>query len=225
MTKKSSTRQERDHVQSKMGMKNPSPAVRLVSNRQQENRIKQYYQNNTCWDDVNAVSHSVMDMLNQHTSIADIVSNERLMVCVENKRTLANNIQILSKDLLTLLNELNAIRAHHANRSGGAKTEEENFEAIKIYEQYVALKERYDALIMPTFLQIQESLHQAEVLYGEVLSQLGQEGVADYEAVQKKALELIHQQSQYTEQQKKDLALAQAQDPNVVTDVEAKIVH
>ena len=127
-----------------------------------EKKSAEALKNNVCWNDLNALYQSCVDMLAQHTSISTFAKDIELIECVDDKATLVLNIKTLGRDITTLNSELKEIHKAHADKVGGADDPDDLMLSISIFEQYNLFIERHNAIIMPVAYHIVEILGTAE---------------------------------------------------------------
>lgn len=144
MTKKSLARRMRD------------------ADAKQAAKDKKAMENNTCWDDLNNIYTSCVQLLKQHGHLGALAANKELLACVTDPKTLATTIRQLSEDIRTMSDELNEIRAQHKDLVGGSKDPDEVIRSITISEQYHLFMERHNGVILPTAYHIIEQFDQAE---------------------------------------------------------------
>jgi len=77
---------------------------------------------------------------------------------------LANNINILSKDIAEHTDRLNNIYSEHCGRSGSTKTPDDHMALLHIHGKYAEALEIYDANIIPTVAFIMEQVGAVEEL-------------------------------------------------------------
>ena len=117
---------------------------------------------NSCWDDLNTIYSSCIQLLQKHENISVYASNKEIIDEIVDKNTLISNIRLLASDLNKLSSELQEIHNQHADKSGGTNDPDEVMRSITIYEQYSLFMERHDAVVMPTITYILEQFDQAE---------------------------------------------------------------
>lgn len=130
--------------------------------RQQRDAVEKQLQDNKCWDELNRIYESARVMLYQHTSIHALASNQQLQRCLENPSSTANSIKILSKDLMSLNEQLCAIYAKHQGKTGGSQDPDEVWQSIIIGQEYAQLMETHTTVVQPTAFKILEDFQFAE---------------------------------------------------------------
>jgi hypothetical protein len=150
MTRKSAARQARDAAAERMGV---------------------HLKTNTCWDEVTAIYGDCVAMLMQNMGVVQVGRNEGLIVAVDDKATLAQNLRLLAQDLRIMNEELVKISERHQGKTGGGKTPDEMMESIQVYEMYAMWLQKYDTVVNPTVLHICEIYDLAEQRLGSALAQ------------------------------------------------------
>lgn len=132
------------------------------ASRQMRDKMKKDLKDNKCWDDLNNMYFSMLQLISQHANISLLAQRKDIIAMVDDKETLTINIKSLANDLRTMNDDLSKIKAMHEGKSGGSQDPDEVFNSITIYEHYRLFMERHDAVIMPTALYIIEQFDQAE---------------------------------------------------------------
>lgn len=171
MTRKSQARLERDAAAAAIGENRKGVSERFAEARMLEAKEHQYYQNNTCWDDLKQLSDEFAPLLLQYTSMMMVIDRPGIKEMIDDYRTFSNNTSILARDLTELKNEYLAIRSEHVDKTGAAKNQEENNAAIDLGMRYTALHEKHDGVVRPTALHILEQLNTAEQKLKEKLQE------------------------------------------------------
>lgn len=167
MTRKSSARVARDMA-----------AKQAEDQNKMEKKIANDLKGNTCWDDLNNMYSSMIQLLGQHTHLYQFAADKDIIAAVDDKTTLANNIRILANDLKVLNTELTAIHESHKDKVGGSTDPDEVIGTIQIFEQYNLFMERHEAVIMPIAYHIIEQFDKAEKKLVAVREQLNAESKA-----------------------------------------------
>ena len=145
MTKKSMARQQRDALK-----------------KDQEELLK-----NNNWDELNSIYANACGLLASHAKIGDVLRDQKLLALIEDRTLLAQNIQILTKDLKTMQEELRLIHETHKDKTGSADIDTIML-SLEIFEKYNLFMMRVDAVLRPTMLHIVEQTHAAEVKLAEI---------------------------------------------------------
>ncbi len=134
---------------------------------------KEQLQDNKCWDELNRIHESAHVMLYQHAGLHAVASDKRLQSCLENPSSTANSISILSRDLKMLNDQLSAIYAKHAGKTGGSQDPDEVWGSIMIGQEYAQLMETHTSVVQPTALKIVEDFQHAENVLARRLQEIG----------------------------------------------------
>jgi len=129
--------------------------------------------NNNFWDEANTHFYNCMAAVNQveGTLCKELIMFSQtpdLLKYVTDQQKLANNIQILNKDLKEHIERLNGIHIKHQNKTGGTKTPDEHMFLLKINGEYVEALDIYNANIIPSVSTILEQIGAAQALVDEV---------------------------------------------------------
>lgn len=139
--------------------------------RRQRDAAAAQLQDNKCWDELNQIYESSRIMLYQHSTISALAKNQNLLACLPNPSSTANNIRILGNDLKSLNDQLTAIHAKHAGKTGGSTNPDEVWGTIVIGQEYAQLVETHTSVVQPTVFKILEDFQQAEIRLAEKLRQ------------------------------------------------------
>lgn len=125
--------------------------------------------NNTFWDDakqhyVNSIGAIEKVEGTLRDTLVDFLDNKEKLDLIKDPTSLANNINILTKDITEHTVRLNEIYEKHANRSGGTVTPDEHMELLHIHGEYADALEIYQANIIPTVAYILEQIGVVEEL-------------------------------------------------------------
>ncbi len=122
---------------------------------------EKYLKDNNCWDDMNSISSQCAQLLGSHANISALAGNPIIIAALKDPSLFAKNVHVLAQDLKAMHNELVALKAMHAGKSGSAKTPDDNLEAISIYEKYMLFIERHQNVVMPTVNHLTEQIQEA----------------------------------------------------------------
>ena len=182
--------------------------------RQQRDAAKEKVMESKVWDDILVTSWRCRQMLQTHVGLTTMSKCPELLDLVVDKRTLAQNITILGRDLNDLHNELNGLYNMHSDRSGNPKDIDDGVLAIDIHEKYLLWTQKHDSVVQPIANHILEQFSAAE------------------QELEKTNPDLVKQLRQSVSQAMAGVLggrqivptnnLTSAQDPNVITDVEVK---
>lgn len=154
--------------------------------------------NNSFWDDAQKLHTLATDAVGRvGAQVLDLVADQEAVARCEDPAALELCLNTLRRDMSNHLDRLNAIQMRHAGKSGNATIEEVQ-EIILINQEYETAQNAYDGLIPPVIANVMDLLGHTE-----------------------DAAEFILQQ-QREDKIKAEAALAQAQDVNVITDLEVK---
>jgi hypothetical protein len=142
------------------------------------------------WDDLRTLYIECAKGVMAPAVLGALARRKDIITYIRDQKGLQLRIQMFTRDILTLKNELSAIAAEHVNREGGTSDPDELMLSIQIAEKYNLFKERMTAIIEPTVAHIFEIFTEAELLMLDAQGQLS------------------------------DTGLKPEQDPTVVTDVE-----
>ena len=177
-----------------------------------------YLNTNTCWDDVDRIAAECTALLRSHAGHSVGLRQPEYLAQIDYKMTLARNVELLAKDLTQLNNELTDIKALHSGKTGGGRSFEEISSSIQVHEQYVHLLDRHETIVMPTSSHISEQFIEAE----RKLIEQGKTDVVEHYGAQLNAFNRVVVASSTLgalKEQQAEQEAAQAQDPNVITDV------
>jgi hypothetical protein len=125
-------------------------------------RAEKELQNTCVWDDVRAINHQCYSLLSSHVGLHSLITNDELRGAIKDISLFEKNIIVLSKDLVSLKEELDQLGALHQDKSGRANTADEHMEGISIYEKYYMFIERHQNVVMPSVTHLLDQLHEAE---------------------------------------------------------------
>lgn len=125
-------------------------------------QAKKDLKKNTCWDDLNALHGDAIMLMQKHRIIAGLLRNKELNAFLTDVPCVKRNGDLLAKDVATLSDDLDALKALHEGKSGGTENPDVLIHCISIYEQYQLFMSRHEAIIMPTVGAILEQYHIAE---------------------------------------------------------------
>lgn len=124
---------------------------------------KDALKNNTVWDELQDIYSNAAQLIYSHTTLAQFCKDPNILKFVDDKAILLDNLHILTRDLNEMNNKLKNIYSIHSNKRGGAKTPDQNIEALKIFEQYNDFMMMHDSVIMPTAYHLNEQIDAAKV--------------------------------------------------------------
>lgn len=194
MTKKSAARQQRD-LEKKLREQNKEEALQKP-----------------VWTEVACIYNQCIALMATNSQIHTVISNGKLTPHFRDHKQLIQNIQILSRDLTQVKNELAEINAQHQDKIGSPVDVDDYAFAMHVGEQYAAWMERYEGVIMPTVRFINEQVYEAELSLKN----------ADPETSKVFVKEVSEKITKFKDTLTGESKLTPEQDPSVVTDVEAK---
>lgn len=133
-------------------------------------------ENNTCWDDLVVIYNDCVRLLHTHGLLSQKAHDAELLAEVSDKATLVTNIRLLAGDLKMMSEELRALHALHADKSGGSQDIDEVMTSIGLAEQYNLWMTKHDQVVMPTVYHIIEQFNQAE---GRIAARKAEQAAAD----------------------------------------------
>lgn len=226
MTKKSASRVSRDKFKQHMADQDKAKA-----NFHKKMAAGDYsgvdISTNMCWDDLNKGYEMLVGQLTQHKETADILlQNPNTLSFVKDKENLAANIRSLTRDLVQMKEDLDTSKAKHANRIGAATDPDDLMSAIPLFEEYQAITVRHSEVIVPTIVEITNAVAEAEhLMMGELKKQreAHPEIAEKVDGIMRQEEQEVHAELiQAHEAQVAELAHQEAQDVNVITDVDVK---
>lgn len=136
-------------------------AGRLAKDRQKA-ELKELQNNNTCYDELNAIHQQCAALLLQHTGLSEAIKNKPLVAAIKDPEVFMQNIRLLAADLTKLHQELQEISKQHEGKTGGSRDPEELMKTVTIAEQYNLFMQRHNATVSPTAQHIIEQIAIAE---------------------------------------------------------------
>lgn len=142
----------------------------------QVTNMKKGISNNNFWDEATAHYHNCMAAISQVEGqlagvLDNLINDAEKMKYISDQQGLANNIQILNKDVKEHVERLNAIYAKHSNKFGGTCEPDEHMLLLQIHGEYAEALEIYQANILPTVNHILEQIGAAEMLVQQIANQ------------------------------------------------------
>lgn len=118
---------------------------------------------NTFWDDAqdhyrNSLAAIVQVEATLRDELVEFTRDRVKLDLIEDQQGLANNINILTKDISEHVNRLNNIYAKHKDKHGSTITPDEHMELLHIHGEYADALEIYQANIVPTTAYILEQI-------------------------------------------------------------------
>lgn len=124
---------------------------------------------NNFWDDAhdhynNSLNAIVEVEATVRDVLVDFTKDKEKIVLIQDQTGLANNINILTKDIAEHVNRLNSIYDKHKDKRGGTVTPDEHMQLLHIHGEYANALEIYNANIVPTTAYIMEQIGIVEQL-------------------------------------------------------------
>lgn len=157
MTKKSYARMQRDQLKKNSAEMLKASGIDISDCSSEEDSMEKLLENNTTWDDLKELyQKSAEQLTGNYQVLIDLFKTPGLIPYLEQDEYRETLILFkgIQKDFEQLSSVLRLIYDRHAQRTGGAKTEDEFIESINIFEDYSNYTARYNALISPTFTTI-----------------------------------------------------------------------
>lgn len=110
------------------------------------------------WDLLNKTADALFDYAALPTEVAGMLRNPDAMAKVENRPLLAARAKLLCDDCTTMTSELISIRKEHEGKRGEPKNADEHMRCVDIHTRYVDWAERYEAVVFPTYVTINEQV-------------------------------------------------------------------
>ena len=160
---------------------------------------------NSYWDEANRAHREIHDAV----TLANLQLSERVQFAmmpenrpkIKDEAALASNLNLVTKDILKVREQIDMIQPRHAGKVGMASTPEDLIEVMEINDLYRAALSLYNSNVMPVVAHIFELLN---------LDSAEAQQALDQQAVMADNMESIV------------IKHDDATDPNVVTDVVVK---
>lgn len=105
------------------------------------------------YDNVSAVFHNL---------IQSVLENPSIYNQIKNPQEFLSNVEILSKDIESRYNTLDAIRSKYQDKCGLVKDHDENMSYLTIAQDYTAMVEAFETVLAPTQAAIVETYETAK---------------------------------------------------------------
>jgi hypothetical protein len=145
--------------------------------RQQQEK---YLQSNEVWKDVNNIAAHCRLMLVQYAQLPALLKNKTLLACVVDHTALANHINIFTRDLRSMaeqLDELDSTSSEERKKTGSSDPMEV-VAAIELSEKYVNFLQLHEGVVAPNYTAILDIIRVAEHRMLEVGKAAGNEAGA-----------------------------------------------
>lgn len=113
------------------------------------------------WDLLNNTLNALVDYAKLPTTVAPMLRNPEVVEKVADRPLLINRAKLLCEDCGSFTKELLEIKQKHDGRRGAAKNPDDNATCIDIHSEYIDWAERYEAVVYPTYLDINEQVGSA----------------------------------------------------------------
>lgn len=178
MTKKSSARLQRDAVAKEM---KSNPQVEADAN----------------WDKlIEIYETSAQALVVNHENVLNLFKIPGLIQNIPNYNIASKALNGMHSDVENFSTELVEIRKMHAERTGACTSDNDRMDLFQVFEKYYDYDQRYNAIILPTILELTEQATSARTKMAESI---------DAAAVEKAQKELI--------------------DPTVISDIAVKEIN
>lgn len=116
---------------------------------------------NTFWDEAEKAYITCIDGIQQTHGllvehIQGIMADPEARKKIKDEKGLAENINLLTKDISTHVEQLNAIHEKHKDRTGGTLTPDDHMLVLQINGEYAQVIELYQTVTLPTVAHIFE---------------------------------------------------------------------
>ena len=115
---------------------------------------------NQCWDHLEECRRSIVDTISASAMVGKIVHNKPLMEQIDDMPKFSKNMQLLSKDLHEINQEVQEIAKEHDGKKGGGNAMA-NLEAISIFEKYNDAQTKYHTVVLPTLIDLEVAINKA----------------------------------------------------------------
>lgn len=113
------------------------------------------------WDSLNSMHTELTKYSLAPALVAPLLRNREVVAKVADKQALLQNAELLGKDVTEFSTRLKSIHAEHAGRTGSSANADEQCAAIQTNEKYLEWIGSFDAVVMPTVLNLMGQLEQA----------------------------------------------------------------
>lgn len=130
-----------------------------------QKELKQYYKENTLWDDLEAIYVECRTMIvNTMDSVRVILADKPLLALIDPNQhvNFNNSVRSIVKDNEQFTTELLSIHARHEMNKGAARDADQVSTGQLISADYLAFSTRYKAVVDPVFAYIMEEAAKAE---------------------------------------------------------------
>lgn len=133
-----------------------------VARDTQAKELDNYLKTNTAWDDLTQIRHSLLQQVAAFASLAAFKDREEILIRVQNRAAVENDVKLIESDLTHIFNELEELHKQHEGKSGGANDVDSHFNAVNVYQHYSLLIPRIEGTLTPTFARVTAAFAQAE---------------------------------------------------------------
>jgi hypothetical protein len=122
--------------------------------------------NDRSWDWLKDIAKCVKNYMRAPAVILPMISNDELTATVYeqgNAEALNGHIQLLTRDVQTYTERLQALYGRHSQRNGSSVDPDDLMNAINLSQDYRAFMASYEMVVMPTILDILAIMEKAGV--------------------------------------------------------------
>ena len=138
-------------------------SIGRVARDEAKEKLDKELQNNRQWDELNSLYMRAKAFIAAHSNLTIVLDNPDILRLIEDKKTLVENIKILTRDLRQHNEELEMIYSIHKGRHGDCDVSDIMLH-FEIFEKYSQFMTQIQAVVSPTFAHICEQTTQAERL-------------------------------------------------------------
>lgn len=196
MTKKSQAHLDRDAAAASAQADKNTDLVEEIMNK------NGHYQNNNSFAEIRTVHQNLLEsIVTMQQKIAEELEVPGLMLCIDpaEAKRVELSISGLASDFVAFHNDLKAVAARYADKGDKATNQDEVFLTMALQEDYILFATRMSSVIQPTYTYLTVQIGIAHQKLDGILKNMAAKQAAEQ-------------------------AAADAANPNVITDVEAKAV-
>ncbi len=132
----------------------------MTQNKTKRKRSTSGAGNNTKgqWDLLNNTFKSLVNYAMLPTEIAPVLRSKEVMTAVTDQGLLLERARTLTSDCTTMAKQLLEINAAHRNRRGHPRHPDQMMKCIDLHQQYVDWASKYEAVVYPTYIAINEQV-------------------------------------------------------------------
>lgn len=110
------------------------------------------------WDLLNNTLGVLVEYAKLPTDVSKILRSPEVMAKVTDRPLLVDRATLLCKDCTVLTKELLSLKREHEGKKGNPKNPDDNMLCVDIHSRYIEWAERYEAVVYPTYLAINEQV-------------------------------------------------------------------